>query len=142
MPNHFHILVTPLVENGVSMFMNKVSTGHSMYFNNKYERTGSLFEGRFKAKHASEDEYLRYLYAYIHLNPVKLIQTNWKDIGIKDKDKALKYLRTYEHSSFQDYRGVRRNENAILDVKNFPDYFPNQNEFEEAITDWFGVKNE
>lgn len=72
MPNHFHMLLTPLVDGGVSKFMKKLCTGYSMYFNKKYERTGTLFEGPFKAKHADSDAYLKYLYAYIHLNPVKL----------------------------------------------------------------------
>ena len=67
MPNHFHILLTPAVEGGVHTFMQKLSTGYSMYFNKKYERTGVLFEGKFKARHADSDEYLKYLFAYIHL---------------------------------------------------------------------------
>jgi len=49
MPNHFHILVTPLVEGGLITFMRKLATGYSMYFNKKHHRTGSLFEGRFKS---------------------------------------------------------------------------------------------
>src|SRR3989344_7999827 len=47
MPNHFHILITPLVEGGVSKFMQKMTTAYSMYYNQKYRRTGGLFEGKF-----------------------------------------------------------------------------------------------
>jgi putative transposase len=79
MPNHFHILMTPLIENGVSLFMKKLGTSYSMYFNKRYDYTGSLFEGRYKSSYAGEDTYLKYLYSYIHLNPMKLLDRNWKD---------------------------------------------------------------
>ena len=68
MPNHFHILATPLVEGGMATFMRKLATGYSMYFNKKHHRTGSLFEGRFKSEHVDSDNYLKYLFSYIHLN--------------------------------------------------------------------------
>ena len=61
--------------------MGKLGTGYSMYFNRKYKRTGALFVGAFKSQHANSDEYLKYLYAYIHLNPVKLIDSTWKEEG-------------------------------------------------------------
>ena len=48
MPNHFHILITQTEEGSISKFMQKLTTGYSMYYNKKYERTGSLFEGKFK----------------------------------------------------------------------------------------------
>ena len=51
MPNHFHILAKEQVENGLSIFMGKLSTAYAMYFNTKYERKGKLFEGMFGAKH-------------------------------------------------------------------------------------------
>ena len=88
MPNHFHILVKEKIENGISKFMGKLTTGYSMYFNKRYDRTGSLFQGVFKSVHADSDEYLKYLFAYIHLNPIKLINPEWKENGIKDKNRA------------------------------------------------------
>ena len=45
MPNHFHLLIREKEENGISLFMKKLLTGYSMYFNIKYQRTGKLFEG-------------------------------------------------------------------------------------------------
>ena len=64
MPNHFHLLVKEKKENGISMFMEKLSTSYSMYFNKKNERTGRIFENTFKATHVDNDEYLKYLFAY------------------------------------------------------------------------------
>ena len=59
--------------------MQKLLTAYTMYFNKKNERTGPLFSGMFKATHANEDEYLKYLFSYIHLNPIKLIEPLWKN---------------------------------------------------------------
>ena len=48
--------------------MQKISAGYSWYFNNKYKRTGSLFQGTFKAKHISENDYFLHSSAYINVN--------------------------------------------------------------------------
>src|SRR5690606_36166474 len=84
MPNHFHILLKSKEDDGISKFMNKLGTSYSMYFNRRYERTGILFQGRYKAKHVESDEYLKYLFSYSHLNPIKIIDPSWKDRGLKD----------------------------------------------------------
>ena len=138
MPNHFHLLLTPLQENGISQFMKKVSTGYVMYFNKKYERTGALFEGKYKAQHATSDEYLKYLFSYIHLNPVKLMQSDWKESGIHDREAALAYLEKYKHSSFQDYDSVERIESAILNKEKFP----TKERFRREIFDWMNFTAE
>lgn len=139
MPNHFHLLLTPLVENGISQFMKKVSTGYSMYFNKKYERSGALFEGRFKAQHAANDAYLKYLFSYIHLNPIKLIQHDWKEVGIQNSSTALTYLEKYAYSSFSDYDGDERKESVIIDKGRFPQYFSSREHFREEIVDWITI---
>ena len=136
MPNHFHVLVTPLVENGISIFMAKLATSYSMYFNKRYKRTGALFEGAFKSEHASHDEYLKYLFAYIHLNPVKLIDSTWKEQGIQDSTKAYNYAAAYAYSSLQDYLGVGRAEGAILNKDLFPAYFPTQTDLKQELSEW------
>ncbi len=68
MPNHFHILIREIKEGGTVKFMSKLLTSYSSYFNRKYDRTGTLFEGAFKASHLNRDEYLKYIFSYIHLN--------------------------------------------------------------------------
>ena len=79
MPNHFHLLVRQREEVGISQFMQKLGTGYTLYFNNKQERTGRLFQGSFKAKLIETDSYLTQLAAYIVLNPIKLIFPNYKE---------------------------------------------------------------
>ncbi len=141
MPNHFHILVTPLIEGGVSQFMQKLSTAYVMYFNKKYSRTGGLFEGKFKSEYASSDRYLKYLFSYIHLNPLKMIDKQWKEKGIKNKETALCYLKKYKYSSYLDFKGIRRIQNKILQVGPFPEYFPNKASFEAEILDWISYSH-
>lgn len=136
MPNHFHILVKETKNNGISNFMEKLSTGYSMYFNKKYERVGPLFQGRFKATHIDGNEYLKYLFAYIHLNPIKLIEPDWKEIGVKDKKSVLKYLDSYFYSSYQDYCRFAREESAILTKDEYPEYFSKAHSFGAYIQEW------
>ena len=143
MPNHFHLLVKAESEQGISVFMKKILTGYSMYFNKKYQRSGKLFEGPFKAKHVDEDSYLQYLYAYIHLNPVKTIDpTNWEKKIIANPEQAYGFLCRYPHSSFVDYQGGQRQERVILNPTAFPEYFVDKREFSEYINDWINYEDE
>ncbi len=141
MPNHFHILLTPLQEGGVSTFMNKLCTSYSMYFNKKYERTGGLFEGKFKAKHADSDEYLKYLFAYIHLNPVKLIQKDWKEKGIARIDDAYAFVSSFPYSSLVDYQDKARKEQVIIETSSFPNYFDGVASRKTELVEWLNFSN-
>lgn len=136
MPNHFHLLITPLVEGGISTFMNKLSTGYSMYFNKRYERTGSLFQGRYKAQHADSDEYLKYLYAYIHLNPVKLKDREVRGDVEHDREKTFSYAANYGYSSLPDYLYGNREERAIISPGDFPAYFSQPEDHRNELFDW------
>lgn len=140
MPNHFHILITPLSEEGMSKFMQKLSTAYAMYFNQKHKHTGSIFEGKFKAEHLKNDNHLKYIFSYIHLNPIKLIQKDWKEIGLKDKQRAIDYLNTYKYSSFLDYLNKERIERVILSRSDFPDYFIGKNGYIKEIMTWINYK--
>ena len=136
MPNHFHLLIREIEEGGISKFMQKLTTGYTMYFNKKYERNGSLFQGRFKATHVADDIYLRYLISYIHLNPIKLIEPKWKEAGIANKVRAEQYLETYVSSSYLDYLGKERPEGMILAREALPEYFSSGTDFKTFVTEW------
>ena len=141
MPNHFHILVTPIVEDGVSKFMQKLSTAYVMHFNQKYNRTGALFEGKFKSQYVDNDRYLKYLFSYIHLNPLKLIWKDWREMVIKDKKRAIRHLSEYQYSSLPDYLGMPRPQSKIINKKPFPDYFPHKNNVLKEIFDWLSYNS-
>lgn len=72
MPNHFHLLLKQHSKNSMTEFIRSVCTSYSMYFNKRYKRVGSLFQGVYKAAHVMEDEYILHLSRYIHRNPLKL----------------------------------------------------------------------
>lgn len=140
MPNHFHILVKEVNQSGLSTFMEKLATSYSMYFNKKYERVGPLFQGRFKSEHVNRDEYLEYLFAYIHFNPIKLIEPKWKEVGIKNKNRALKFVEQYYYSSYEDYCNTERREGKILTKDEFPKYFSETHDFKTYIHDWLAIR--
>lgn len=142
MPNHFHILIREKTEGGIIKFMSKLSIAYAMYFNKKYRRTGGLFEGPFKAKHIDSDRHLKYLFAYIHLNPVKIIDPKWRENGISDRTAAQDYLNNYEYSSHHDYQGGMRLENNILHREAFPEYFTTSMDFNDFVDEWlaFGTQ--
>ncbi len=151
MPNHFHIYITTshqsdwwkkVERNRISEYMRKLLTAYTLYFNKKYDRTGGLFEGKFKSVHINNDNQAKYLFSYIHLNPIKLIQKDWKKNGIKNTKKALEFLGNYKWGSYQDHKGIQRTENTILDTKNFLQYFSSLNDLDKEILDWLKYKKD
>jgi len=71
MTNHVHLLLTPQVENGISKVIQMIGRYYVQYFNYKYRRTGTLWEGRYKASLIDSERYLLICYRYIELNPVR-----------------------------------------------------------------------
>lgn len=142
MPNHFHLLVRARTQKGVSTFMKKLLTGYSMYFNKKNERTGKLFEGPFRAQHVTDDRYLEYLFGYIHLNPVKIIQPQWKERGIKNLSQIKSFLQSYPYSSYPLFNsGENTYAERILNRSSFPKYFETTRDFHEFIDLWLTANN-
>lgn len=138
MPNHFHVLVKEVSEGGIVKYMSKLLTAYSSYFNKKYERTGALFGSEFKSEHASNDEYLRYLFAYIHLNPVKLADPDWRTRQT-DEEIIKSFLKRYQYSSFLDYIDDDREERQILNKQAFPTYFTDSSDFLTQMYDWLST---
>lgn len=94
MPNHFHLILKQITDNGISKFISNFCNSYIRYFNTKNKRKGPLLEGKFKAKRVETEEQLLHLDRYIHLNPYSshLIK-NFKD------------LENYSFSSFPEYLG-------------------------------------
>ncbi|PIV65347.1 MAG: hypothetical protein COS09_00015 [Candidatus Nealsonbacteria bacterium CG01_land_8_20_14_3_00_12] len=112
MPNHIHLLVRQLEDGGISKFVQKIASGYAAYFKNKYEikLRGHFFQDRFNAVHIKTDDQLRVVFTYIHTNPVELIEPGWKEKGVENPKKIIKFLEGYKWSSYPDY----------LDKDNFP----------------------
>ena len=71
MTNHVHILVTPMIEHGISQMMQALGRRYVRYINTTYNRTGTLWEGRYKSSLIDSDQYLLTCMRYIELNPVR-----------------------------------------------------------------------
>ncbi len=111
MPNHFHLLVKQKDSLSLSKFMRTVCTSYSMYFNKKYDRVGSLFQGIFKAIDIDNEDYFLWVSRYIHRNPEN--------------------FRSYQYSSYGDYLGMRQtswlNSKIILNMFSESDLLKNKN---------------
>ncbi len=71
MTNHTHFLITPHTKDGIGKVIQMIGRYYVQYFNSTYERTGTLFEGRYKATLIDSEHYLLTCYRYIELNPVR-----------------------------------------------------------------------
>ncbi len=98
-PNHMHFIIKQISHAGIRKFMHKIGTSYTNYFNIKYERSGSLFQGPFKSIPIDSNEYLLYLSAYINRN--YFIHGYGQD--------------TWKYSSLLDYLGKRRNDLCSLE---------------------------
>jgi len=125
MKNHYHLLLSELVEGGLSLFLRKLNVGYAKSFNEKYERIGTLFQSRTKKILIENEAHFNYILYYIHLNPLDYLAgaEAWRErshSGITSAKKALDYLEGYRWSSYPDYAG-KKNFPSILTTSFFKD---------------------
>ncbi len=140
MPNHIHLLVSQLKDNGISYFMQKVGGGYANYFNKKYIRKGHLFN-QFRAIHIKDDEQFQNVFIYIHANRISLIEPGWKEKGIKNCDEVIKFLENDKWHSYPDYLGKKNfpsitSRNFILEMMGGSEYC------RELMNNWIKYKKE
>jgi putative transposase len=141
MPNHFHLLVRQLIDEGIQTFMQKLG-GYSQYFNRKYKREGALFPGRYKIIHIKGENQLRNTFVYIHTNPVALIEPEWKEWKVKNCLKAIEFLENeYRWSSYRDYLG-KENFPNLIKKEFFIKLFGGEREIKNEINSWIKFKSE
>lgn len=127
MPNHFHLTVFNNSETGLEKYMHRISNGYAKYFNTKYERTGHVFQGTYKAVLIDSDKQHVYTSAYIHKNSEEI--TEWQ--GRAD---------SYIWSSYQDY--IRENRwGELLDISTIRDTFSSSQEYRTYV-ELSGAKEE
>lgn len=118
MPNHIHLLVRQAKENGISKFMQKTGGGLGRFLNKKYNKKGHSFSDAFNAVYIKTDEQLIAVINYIHADPISLIEPNFKEQGIKNPQKAIKFLEEeFRWSSLFDCLG-RENFKSVTE-RNF-----------------------
>lgn len=119
MKNHAHLLAeTP--QANLSVFMHKLQTAYTVYYNLRHRRSGHLMQGRFGAVLVQGDEYLLNLSRYVHLNPVFVRGKRRLPL-----EQRLKELHAYHWSSYGGYAGLKRprgfvTEGPILAMMNVP----------------------
>lgn len=116
MPNHIHLIIKQKDKDSIKKFTQSLFTRYATYFNKRYQRTGSLFQGRYKATNAINKDYLLDLSRYIHKNPLKytsniidayssysnylgLINTSWINKNL--------ILDHFNQSSFMKKKGLK-----------------------------------
>jgi len=102
MTNHVHLLITPQTKDGITKVMQSVGRYYVQYFNYQYKRTGTLWEGRYKATLLDSDTYLLTCSRYIELNPVRagMVDTPedypWSSFGCNALGRANSLIRPHE----------------------------------------------
>jgi putative transposase len=138
-PNHFHFILKQVRTGGVSEFMKRLSGGYTGYFNNKYKRSGSLFQGKFKSIHVNSNEYLLHLSAYVNLNDhvhqlggrtPKLVdsKSSWREYmdggiqGVCEKEIILEQFentRDYEEFALGSLESIIKRKSELKDIEMF-----------------------
>ncbi|MBI4135819.1 transposase [Candidatus Uhrbacteria bacterium] len=137
LPNHFHMLLGPLKDGGITEFMYRLGMGYARYFNKRYERTGRLFEGTFKAVHVARDAQFLHLPRYIHLNALDLTHYNWREGKIQNWIAAEKFLDQYPWSSHPVYCGQNQ-QLPIVDRGVMAEIFPTPDAYRKFLREWSG----
>lgn len=141
MPNHYHLMLEQVVENGITEFMRKIGTGYTNYFNKKYERVGPLFQGKFKSIEVKKQGHFIHLPYYIHLNPLSLIETQQKSDEILKTEEAINFLENYPWSSHMDYLG-KTNVPYLLDMDFLNEIFTSPEQYRAGIQEWLNESHE
>ena len=117
-PNHFHLMLNQLEVGGISEFMKRIGGGYTKYYNSRYERSGALFQGKFKSTHVDSNELLLYLSVYVN--------ANHQIHGYPEKD--------WPYCSLLDYTGKR--DGKLCDKKIILGQFNNNfGEYEKYLND-------
>jgi len=122
MPNHFHLIIRQLDEKGMAEFVKRLSNAYVAYFNRRYGRVGSLFQGPYRAALLKADADLLQLTRYVHRDPLELLS-----------GQGLSLLEDYPYSSYPEYLGRRQTDwlhsEAILD------YLPPAATYQQFVED-------
>lgn len=141
MKNHFHLILSLREERGISRFMQKVNTAYVMYFNQKYKRSGALFQGKTKKIPIESEAHFYHILHYVHLNPLDYLDgaLDWRERTIDDADTALAHLKKYKWSSYLDYCGIKNFPSIIsheLFGEVFADYDHELSRYLKSIVEW------
>jgi len=114
--NHYHFYLLSNTENIIPAFMQKLNTSFAKYFNTKYKRKDILFGSRYKGVLIKDQFQSDAVSRYVSIvNPLDVFQPKWREKGLENWEKAIKFLENYEFSSFPDK--VNKRQSKILAPK-------------------------
>ena len=119
MPNHYHFVLLQAGEHSISRFMQSLFNSYTKAFNKMYDRSGTLFEGPFRATHVTDDVYLLHLCRYLHLNPL--------EAGL------VTDLRDWPYSNYLEW--VEQRNGTLVDREFVQSHFPTPAEYVQFVTD-------
>ncbi|WXT99656.1 MAG: hypothetical protein Ctma_0360 [Catillopecten margaritatus gill symbiont] len=122
LPNHFHLLLKQNVDQGISKFMQRLGTSYTVFFNQKHQRNGSLFQGKFKAKHLTGEYGLSTVATYVNLN-YQHHKINPKENLVKSS--IFEYLQTEQGKFICDETEVKNVMSEIGTIKAYKKYAKN-----------------
>ena len=140
MPNHFHLLLRQREEGGLTKFMRKIGVGYANYFNQKYQRSGALLQGRYKLILVKEEAHFIHLPYYIHFNPLDLKMPDWREGEIENYQNAIKFLESYRWSSHLDYLG-KKNFPSVTQREFLLKIFGGSENYKRGIQNWLKEMN-
>lgn len=129
MPNHFHFLLRPLVTKGISHFVRNIQHSYSKYFNVKNDRSGSLFQGMFKAVLIETEEQLVHVARYIDLNPVTAYLIE------------IDELENYPWTSFSDHIG-KSSSSSFVNTQYIMEHFKSGLDYKKFVFDQANYQRE
>jgi len=139
MPNHYHYFLRNRVKKGIAKFHQKWGGGYTSYFNVKYERTGVLFQGKYKKVRVTNDAQAAHLVCYIHSNILDIWKPNWKEKGLTsfELQNALEFLEDKKNrwASHQDYLGIK-NFPSLINNEFLYNFFGGPEGYRKFFTDW------
>jgi REP element-mobilizing transposase RayT len=124
MPNHYHFLVRQDGESPAGLLPQRVFNSYTKAYNKRYDHSGTLFEGRYKAKHVTTDAYLLHLCRYIHANPVK--------------DGLCEHVADWPYSNYREWIGLRNG--TLVDDALVRDLFPTPEAYTRHVNDFLVLR--
>ena len=137
MPNHYHLLLKEKLEGGITSFIHRCNISVAKYINTKMERKGPLFEGLFKSKHVTTNDYLLHLSLYIHLNPLDFLEEKqWREHKIKNWKQIKDKLTNYPYSSLKSFLNNNYEDKIISEKEIVIGQFNSTEEYENFLREW------
>ena len=134
MPNHFHLLLQEIQDAGVSRFMQRLCGSMSRHFNEKYEETGSIFQGSYRSRTIDTDRYLRWALSYVLVKNVFELYPGGYDRAVRKFDSAWKWgVEKYAFSGLREVTYPKKP--SITDIDLFYDFFKSSADFKSCSRD-------